>query len=331
MKAWQIIFLIFLIVGSIYIINRGVPYKNNSGKIFGTYYNIIYQSNDDLHNAIKATLNKVDTSLSTFNKKSVITAINNNTSDIPDEMFVKVFTLANSISKKTNGAFDITVAPLVNAWGFGFEKGIPADSATIDSLQRYTGYTKVLYEDGKIKKQHPETMLDCSAIAKGFGCDEVARMLDKAGVKNYLVEIGGEVVAKGCNDKGKIWAIGINKPIDDATGQENSLQEIIKISDKSLATSGNYRNFRYEGERKLAHTIDPTTGYPVNHSLLSATVIADNCATADALATAFMVMGLEKAAEYCKSNNIEAFFIYSDQKGNLLTRDSEGFEKYKQK
>lgn len=331
MKAWQIIFLIFLVVGSVYVINRSTPYKSNSGKTFGTYYNIIYQSDKDLHEAIKATLARVDGSLSTFNKQSVISAINSNRDIVPDAMFTQVFALAQEISGKTDGAFDITVAPLVNAWGFGFKKGLPADSAAIDSLRQYVGYGTVSLQDGKITKTHPQTMLDCSAIAKGYGCDAVARTLDEAGVANYMVEIGGEIVAKGNNDKGKKWAVGINKPIDDATGQDNSLQEIIRISDMSMATSGNYRNFRYEGGRKVSHTVNPKSGYPVEHSLLSATVIAADCATADALATAFMVMGLEKAKAYCHGNTtIDAFFIYSDADGNLLTAETEGFKRYKQ-
>ena len=330
MKAWQIIFLIFLIAGSIYVINRSTPYKSNSGKIFGTYYNIIYQSDKELHDAIKATLAQVDGSLSTFNKQSVISAINNNKDITPDEMFTRVFTLAQDISQKTDGAFDITVAPLVNAWGFGFKNGLPTDSAAIDSLRQYVGYATVALQNGKIAKQHPQTLLDCSAIAKGFGCDMVARTLEKAGVANYMVEIGGEIVAKGQNDKGKSWAVGINKPIDDRTGQNHSLQEIVRISGKSMATSGNYRNFRYEGTRKVSHTINPKSGYPVNHSLLSATVIADDCATADALATAFMVMGVDKAMEFCNSDaSIDAYFIYSDNEGNLLTSETDGFKNYR--
>lgn len=330
MKAWQIIFLALLVAGSVFVITRNKPYQKNSGKIFGTYYNIIYQSDKELHNDIKATLLAVDNSLSTFNKQSTITAINNNADIAPDKMFLEVFSLAQKISQETGGAFDITVAPLVNAWGFGFKNNIPADSATIDSLRRYTGYETIEYKDGRIAKQHPETMLDCSAIAKGYGCDQVARMLERQGITNFMVEIGGEIVAKGVNDKGNKWIVGITKPTDDRNGTSTEIQEKIHISGKSLATSGNYRNFRYEGERKVAHTIDPKSGYPVTHSLLSATVIADDCATADALATAFMVMGVEKATEYCNEHReIDAIFIYSDNNGNLLTKETNRISQYK--
>lgn len=325
----KIAFLIFLIIGTVYILGKQKPYHTNSGKVFGTFYNITYSSDADLHEEIKKSLMQVDNSLSPFNKQSIITAINNNIDTQPDSMFIHVFTLAQDISSKTGGAFDITVAPLVNAWGFGFKKGITPDSTTIDSLRQYIGYNTVALCDGKIIKQHPETMLDCSAIAKGYGCDAVAATLEANGVENYMVEIGGEVVTKGKNSKGGLWTIGISKPTDNPTTASNELHQIIGITGKSMATSGNYRNYREENGRKIAHTIDPRTGYPVQHTLLSATVIADDCATADAHATAFMVMGLDKAMEYCNTDkSIDGYFIYSTQTGVLKTQMTEGFRKY---
>ena len=332
LNIWKILFLIFLVAGTVYILGKQKPYITNSGKVFGTFYNITYSSDTDLHNKIKSTLIQVDNSLSPFNKESVITAINNNTSFVADSMFNHVFTLAQAISSKTEGAFDITVAPLVNAWGFGFKKGIIPDSTTIDSLRQFIGYNTVTATFDRIDKQHPQTMLDCSAIAKGYGCDAVAATLDAHGIENYMIEIGGEVVTKGKNSKGELWTIGISKPIENPTIGSNSLHEIISISGKSMATSGNYRNFREENGRKIAHTIDPRTGHPVQHSLLSATVIADDCATADAWATAFMVMGVERAISYCNNENgIDGYFIYSDENGALKTRMTEGFRKYLKK
>lgn len=328
MNIWKTLFLIFLIIGTIYILSKQKPYITNSGKIFGTFYNITYSSDADLHSEIRKTLQQVDNSLSPFNKQSIISAINNNTDTLPDEKFIHVFALAQEVSAKTEGAFDITVAPLVNAWGFGFKKGITPDSLTIDSIRQFVGYSTVAMIDGKVVKQHPQTMLDCSAIAKGYGCDAVAATLEANGVKNYMVEIGGEVVTKGKNSKGGVWAIGISKPTENPTTSNNELHEIIAITGKSMATSGNYRNFREENGRKIAHTIDPRTGYPVQHSLLSATVIADDCATADAYATSFMVMGVEKAMSHCTANNIEGYFIYSDENGILKTTMTEGFKKY---
>ncbi|MBO7302348.1 MAG: FAD:protein FMN transferase [Bacteroidaceae bacterium] len=332
LSIWKILFLIFLFVGTIYIIRNQKPYITNSGKIFGTYYKITYKSETDLHEIIKQKMSDVDNSLSPFNKKSIITAINNNCDTTVNEMFTHVFTLAQEISEQTNGAFDITVAPLVNAWGFGFKKGTLPDSTTVDSLRRYIGYNTLSLNNGKITKLYPETMLDCSAIAKGYGCDAVATLLEDNGIADFMVEIGGEVVTRGKNDKGSNWAIGISKPNDNPGITENELQDIISISGKSMATSGNYRNFRYENGKKYSHTISPATGYPVEHSLLSATVIADDCATADALATAFMVMGKDKALEFCRNNeNIEGYFIYANKDGRYKTAMSSGFGKYLRK
>ena len=330
MKPWKILFLLFLIVASVLIIKNEPPYHTDRGFIFGTYYNICYKSKDNLQQKIDSTLKSVDNSLSPFNKRSVITAINENRDTTPDAQFIEVFTLAQEISATTNGAFDITVAPLVNAWGFGFKQGTIVDSLTVDSMLQFVGYKSIRLSDNKIIKQQPQTMLDCSAIAKGYGCDRVARMLESYGIEDYMVEIGGEVVAKGKNDKSKQWSIGISKPTEDKSGTINELQEILHISGKSVATSGNYRNYRFEDGRKLSHTIDPRTGYPVAHTLLSATVIANDCATADAYATAFMVMGIDKAMEICKDKGIDAYFIYSTPEGVINTRETDGMKKYHQ-
>lgn len=330
MKSWKVLFLLFLIVASVLIIKNEPPYHTDRGFIFGTYYNICYKSKNNLQQKIDSTLKSVDNSLSPFNKHSVITAINENRDTLVDAQFTDVFNLAQIIAETTDGAFDITVAPLVNAWGFGFKQGITIDSITVDSLLQYVGYKSIRLTDNKVTKQNPQTMLDCSAIAKGYGCDRVARMLEYHGVKDYMVEIGGEVVAKGNNDKSKQWSIGISRPTDDKSGAINELQEILHISGKSVATSGNYRNYRYEDGRKLSHTIDPRTGYPVTHTLLSATVIANDCATADAYATAFMVMGIDKAVEICKKKEIDAYFIYSTPEGTINTRETDGMKKYHQ-
>ena len=326
----KIVFLIFLVVATFYILKNHKPevYTTNSGFIFGTQYNIKYKSAEDLHEEIKATLMQVDNSLSMFNKRSIISAFNNNADAVANEMFTEVFNLAQEVAAKTGGAFDITVAPLVNAWGFGFKKGELPDSTTVEELRNKVGYTTVALVDGKVVKQNPGTMLDCGAIAKGYGCDAVARMLDSRNVTDYMIEIGGEVVTKGKNDKGTAWNISISKPTENTTAINNEHQAILSITDKGMATSGNYRNFRVENGKKYAHTIDPRTGYPVQHSLLSATVIAENCAKADAYATSFMVMGLEKAIELCKREEIEAFFIYSNEDGTLHTYATEGFKKF---
>ncbi len=329
MKRWQAIFLLFLIAGTAYILSTNTPYQKEEGNIFGTSYRITYKSAEKYTEEIKKTLQQVDNSLSPFNKSSIISKINNNEENTLDSMFIYVFNMAQEVSQATDGAFDITVAPLVNAWGFGFKKGIEPDSATIEEMKSYTGYKKISIADGKIAKEHPQTMLNCSAIAKGYGCDAVARMLESKGIDDYMVEIGGEVALKGKNSKDGRWVIGVNKPIE-GTIQTNELQTVLQLTDCCMATSGNYRNYRYIDGKKYSHTIDPHSGYPVTHTLLSVTVIARECAYADALATAFMVMGLDKAMQFCEKHpEIEGYFIYSDDSGKMLTRETSGFKKYK--
>ena len=314
----QLPFLILLIVGTVMIIynQKNTPYQHDKGMIFGTVYHVTYQNSDNLNDQIVTELNKVDSSLSMFNKQSVITKVNDNQDIEVDLMFGDVFTLARTVSADTDGAFDITVAPLVNAWGFGFKSGNMPSRHTIDSLRTFVGYKRVELHDSRIVKADPRVMLDCSAIAKGYGCDVVAELLRRKGIDNFMVEIGGEVVTSGISEKRVPWKIGVTKPSDDSLSVNNELQTVLNITDKAMATSGNYRNFYYKNGKKYAHTIDPATGYPVQHSLLSATVISDRCAKADAYATAFMVMGLEKAKKVLdRHRDLMAYLIYSDHKG----------------
>ncbi len=315
---WQLPFLALLIIGTVLVIQqqRSMPYQKNTDLIFGTSYHITYQCDSDLSRSIKAELMKVDRSLSPFNKQSIITAINQNEEVVPDQMFMDVYQMAMKVSQETDGAFDITVAPLVNAWGFGFKNGIEPAQEQVDSLMEIVGFRKVSFENGKVRKSDPRMMLDCSAIAKGYGCDVVARLLRKRGVQNFMVEIGGEVVTSGLNEKRLPWKIGVTKPTDDSLNVGNELQTILNVTDRAMATSGNYRNFYYKGGKKYAHTIDPKTGYPVQHNILSATVLANDCATADAYATSFMVMGLERAQLILERHpELMAYFIYSDEHG----------------
>lgn len=316
--TWQLPFLILLIVGTVLIIRQqqNTPYQTNKGLIFGTLYSITYQYDHDLNDEILAVLNQVDNSLSPFNEKSIITKINNNEPVTPDKMFVEVFQLAKKISTETNGAFDITVAPMVNVWGFGFKNGTSPTKEAIDSIKGIVGFEKVKYEDGKVIKQDPRITLDCSAIAKGYGCDMVAHLFRQKDIKNFMIEIGGEVVSSGISEKRIPWKIGVTKPTEDSLSTNQELQTVINITDMAMATSGNYRNFYYKNGKKYAHTINPKTGYPVQHNILSATVLAKDCATADAYATSFMVLGLDKAKSILDNHpELMAYFIYSDNKG----------------
>ncbi|MCQ2110303.1 MAG: FAD:protein FMN transferase [Bacteroidaceae bacterium] len=323
MKKWHYPFLAFLIIGTILILHGNKPvYRTNQGQVFGTTYKITYLYNEDLQAEIKASLAKVDSALSMFNQSSTIARINRNEDVEPDSMFLHIFRLAMKVSEMTDGAFDITVAPAVNAWGFGFSKSDDVTESMLDSLREIVGYTHVSEQNGRIVKDDARVMMDCSAIAKGFGCDVVAQMLHSKGIEDYMVEIGGEIVLGGRNPKGNDWSIGVNKPQDDTLAITSNLQTVLKITDCGMATSGNYRNFYYKDGRKVAHTIDPKSCMPVSHSLLSATVIAGDCATADALATSFMVMGTEKALEFLKEHSeLRAYLIVSDQNGELQSID----------
>ena len=332
-KIQNLVWLLLLVAGTIWILARHqtpVPYQKDQGLIFGTVYNITYQSRENLKAEIEAELRKFDGSLSMFNDTSVISRINRNEAVKADTLFANVFQRSMQVSAQTQGAFDITVAPLVNAWGFGFKEGTFPDSTLIDSLLAFTGYEKVrLTADGQIEKDDPRLMLDCSAVAKGYAVDVVANVLQRRGVNNFMVDIGGEVVVRGTNPQSAPWRIGINKPVDDSLSVKGELQTVLHITDASMATSGNYRNFYYKGGKKYAHTIDPRTGYPVQHEILSATIIASDCMSADAYATAFMVMGLERAIAFAEAHpEIDAYLIYSHKEGEHKVYQTRGIKKY---
>lgn len=318
--VWQLPFLVLLIVGTVLIIRQqqSTPYQKNAGLIFGTTYSVTYQCGEDLQEEIEAELKKVDDEFSMFNSQSIVARLNNGEQPELSNDFIDVFKLARQVSEDTNGAFDITVAPLVNAWGFGFKHEQMPSKEQVDSLRELIGYRYVTLKDKNITMQKPGMMLDFSAIAKGYGVDVVARLLERHDIKNYMVEIGGEITTRGINPERVPWRIGVNKPSEDALNENHELQTILNVTDKSMATSGNYRNFYVKGGKKYAHTIDPKTGYPVQHSLLSATVLTDRCAKADAYATSFMVLGMDGAKQILERHKeLMAYLIYTDNKGNL--------------
>ena len=299
---------------------------NNEGTIFGTLYHVKYLYYKDIKPELEAELQKVDASLSMFNPQSTISRINRNETEETNEMLNEVLQLSFAVNKATDGAFDPTVAPLVNAWGFGFKSGQLPDSMQVDSLLALVGLSHIHLDNDKLTKDNPLSILDFSAIAKGYGVDRAAQVLRDKGIKDFMVEIGGEVVAEGVNEKGEAWRIGISKPDDDSTSTSSELQDIISLSGKAIATSGNYRNFYISEGKKIAHTINPQTGYPAQQDILSSTVLASTCAEADAFATAFMVLGMERAKQVLKSQpQLEAYFIYTDEQGNYQTWQTEGF------
>lgn len=309
-------------------------YQVDSGKIFATEYHITYCSEINYKQDIEKELKKFDSSVSMFNDTSVITKVNKGDKVVLDDNFLNVFRKAQQVSVQTLGAFDVTVAPLVNLWGFGLNKRQQVKPAMVDSVMQFVGYKKVYLQNAQIVKKDPRVMLDFSAIAKGYAVDVIARLLERRGVSNYMVEIGGEIVVRGKSPVQKdrddrLWHIGISSPLDDALLANQSLQTVLQLTDKGMATSGNYRKFYYSLGKKYAHTINPITGYPVCHSLLSATVIANDCMTADAFATAFMVMGVDKAKAFAESHaSIDAYFIYVDHKGVLRSCQTSGMKRY---
>ena len=289
-------------------------YQHNEGTVFGTLYHAKYLYNKDLQAELEAELQKVDASLSMFNPQSTISKINRNETDETDEMLNEVLKLSFTIYEATDGAFDPTVAPLVNAWGFGFKSGQMPDSTQVDSLLALVGLSHIHLDGNKLTKDNPLSILDFSAIAKGYGVDRAAQVLRNHDIKNFMVEIGGEIVTEGVNEKGEPWRIGINKPDDDSTSTNTELQDVIELSGKAIATSGNYRNYYIKDGRKIAHTINPKTGYPAQQDILSSTVIAPTCAEADAFATAFMVLGTEGANRVLeKQPQLETYFITNDK------------------
>lgn len=306
-----------------------LSYFQESGEIFHTYYHIKYEYERSVKEEIMDALQRFDQSLNPFKENSIIGKVNNNVPVTLDSMFIKVFEKSMEVSRKTDGKFDITASPFINAWGFGFKDMANVTQEKIDSMKSFVGFDKIRIENGVIVKDDPRVQINTSAISKGYSCDVVANVLQNLGIENYMVEIGGEITMRGVNDKGNCWRIGIDKPTDDSTAMQRELQTILSICDKAVATSGNYRNYYVKDGIKYAHTIDPQTGYPSEQDILGATVIADDCMTADAFATAFMAMGVEKSVEVAKTvPNLHYYFIYVKPNGDISSMFSDDFYQF---
>lgn len=313
-RGWlaAVIFLVVFLSIKIFGCKSDVPYQHNEGIVFTTDYHFTYQSKTDYQDSIEALLQRFDNSVSPFNTKSLISSVNNNDTSIVADIWLKnLIKRSKEIWVKSRGAFDPTVSPLVNAWGFGYKEGKLPNDLALDSIMQYVGMDKIyLRSDGKIVKTVPGVTLNFSAIAKGYAADIVADFLQNRRVDNFLVEIGGEIVSRGVNPEGKVWHIGIDKP--DVSNLGGELQSIISVNNTAMATSGNYRNFKVINGKRVGHTMDPRTGKPAENSLLSATVIAKDCMTADAYATAFMAMGIEDSKLLLNSEpSLQVLFIYS--------------------
>ncbi len=299
------------------------------GEAQGTYYSVIYydEAQRDFQPEVDSLLDAFDRSLSLWVPNSILSRVNNNdTTVVPDKSFEDNFNLSMQVSQKTNGAYDVTVGPLVRAWGFGFDDKKHVDSHIIDSLLQFTGYRKVKIQNGVVVKSDPRVSLDFNAIAQGYSVDLVGDFLENHGITNYLVDIGGEVKAKGQKPDGSLWKVGIEKP---ARHQDDLrvLKAVIALKNKSVATSGSYRKYYIQNGIRYSHTIDPATGRPVQHSLLSVSVLADSTAVADAYATAFMVMGFQKSKQFVEQDSaLEAFFIYAGTDSTNYVYITKGFK-----
>ena len=306
--------------------------KMISGEAQGTYYAITYydSQNRDLGAAIDSILADFDQTASLWVGNSLIRRINDNSDSVMNPMFCDMLEKALRVNSLSGGYFDCSVGKLVNAWGFGFRQGSNLDSATVDSLRQYTGLPLTIVERAGnkiLRKTRPETELDFNAIAQGYSVDIIADFLSCKGVSAYLIDVGGEVIAKGTKPDGTPWVVGVERPAEEQFA-ERQIDIAVNLHNESIVTSGNYRKFYEKDGVKYSHTIDPLTGYPVNHSLLSVSVVADSAWKADAFATAFMAMGMEKALEYIKYNKEikSAYFIYN-QNGEYKTYATPEFEK----
>jgi len=303
-------------------------YQEDRGEIFHTTYSIKYKYSRSLKTEIEAELVKFDDSLNPFKPTSVISKVNNNEEVVLDTFFTNVFNRAKEISEISDGLFDVTLSPLINAWGFGFKNMDNITPEIIDSLKQIVGYDKIYIKNDKIIKHDSRIQINTSAIAKGYSADVIANLLTSYGIDHYMVEIGGEVNAKGVNAKGECWHIGIDKPVDERIPNQREFQTIIELCGKSIATSGNYRNFYIKNGKKYAHTINPQTGYPSENNILSATVIADNCMSADAFATVFMLADTAMTRDIAQRENVSYMLILGGEDGVTHTVSSSDFSKY---
>ncbi len=315
-----IIWLIITVIMSLFSCNSAEKkqakknYYKYTGSIQGTSFSIIYEHSDDLAVPIDSLLKTFNKSLDNYDANSLISRINNNENPELDTLFVSMFRAASEVWVKTGGLFDISIAPLANAWGFGYENGELPDSVQVDSLLQFVGLEKISIVNNHLQKTDSRIKIIGNALAQGLSVDYVADNLRAMGVENYLIEIGGEIKSKGVNQNGEIWRVGIDKPLQGTTANNRELISSVELSNKSIATSGNYRKFHIVDGKAFGHAISPKTGYPYSTDILSVTVITDKCIYADAWATSFMLMQSDQAIELANDlKDIEIMIITAKQ------------------
>ncbi len=332
MKNLLLIFPLFALLCS--CTQNQPTYINNRGIVFGTNYNITYQSNIDLEDSILARLKQYDQTMSVFNKQSLLWRVNRNETDTLDSTFIHLYTEAYKVYEASGGAFDITVEPLCHLWKFDADHPDTISVAEYDSIfalaqqvKTYVGMNKTHLEGGRIVKDDPRICFDANAIAEGYGIDLAAQVLEENGIENYMVELGGELHIKGLNPRGEKWRIGIDKPNEGVlTEREN--EHIIAVTDCAISTSGSYRQYYYRADgRRLSHTIDPRTGEPSLFGMKSVTIVGPNTMTTDAYSTTCMVLGIDEAKKLIDTRpDLEAFMIYDNDAGEECYYYSDGYK-----
>jgi thiamine biosynthesis lipoprotein len=297
------------------------------GEAQGSYYAVTYYDSleRNFQPEVDSIFHAVDVSVNLWVDTSVISRVNRNEEVTLDSIFVDNFRIAQEAAALSGGYFDPTISPIVAAWGFSYKNGDSITPQLIDSLKQLVDYRKVRIENGKVVKDNPAMTLDFNAIAQGYTSDLIASFLDSRGIKNYLVNTGGEIMSRGCKPDGQPWIVGIEKPADN-WDSEQVVQTRVALRDKGLVTSGSTRKYVERNGKRYSHCIDPNTGYPVEHQVLSVTVLAENSVWADALASICMVMGMEKSLPLIEGmDGVEAYYIYVNEKGDLETFATEGF------
>lgn len=326
---WAI--LLFAVAGMVLLFMKckSVKQFKSSGVVWTTEYHITYTAPSDMNDSIQAIFNAIDKSASVYNKQSLVTALNNNTTDVVDAYIAKLYNTSVDINKASDGAYDPTVMPLVNAWGFGYKSGKLPDKAQLDSILMFVGLNKTRLDGNKLIKEDKRVQFDFSSIAKGMACDEIAEMLKRSGATSAMVEIGGEVACFGVNDQGSGWNISIDMPIEQAEGEavQHTSAAVVTIDNGGgVATSGSYRKWKESGGKKRSHIIDPKTGSADESNLLSVTIIAPNCMSADAWATACMAMGVKRTQLLMQNNtSLGVMTIHVDDGGNLVVWSNKAF------
>ena len=301
-------------------------YMRLEGVQWTTDYHITYEASHPLNDSVQRVFSLVDSSASVFNPTSLVTALNQNKTNRVDSLIARMYNTALTVNKATRGAYDPTVMPLVNAWGFGFKSGRLPTQRDLDSLLAFVGLEKTRLHGLTLIKDNPNVQFDFSSIAKGLACDEIARMLERNGVVNYMVEIGGEIACRGVNAQGKPWHVSVDLPLDESTAAIHKSALTVQLDKGGVATSGNYRKYKEVQGKRVSHIVNPKTGQSEESDLLSVTVVAPDCMSADAWATGCMVMGTERTKKLLEGNSqLGVMTISADKEGNFVVWSNRRF------